>query len=95
MAIRVPLADMQDTRARLRAAYHLTAGLLALFGIDAPTLLKADGTLDPYGATVDRQQIVYQHARHLGLPVNEVSPSERRSRFEAAVQAAKAELRRR
>ncbi len=94
-AIRVPLADMQDARPRLRAAYHLAAELLALFGIDAPALLKADGTLDPYGAAVDRQQIVYQHVRHLGLPVDEVSPSERRSRYEAAVQAARAELRRR
>lgn len=94
MAIRVLLTDMQDARARVRAAYHLTAELLALFGIDAPTLLKADGTLDPYGAATDRQQIVYQHARHLGLPVDEISPGERRSRYEAAMQAAKAELRR-
>jgi hypothetical protein len=66
MTVRVPLADMQDARARVQAAYHLSAELLALLGIDAPTLLRADGTLDPCGAAVDRQQIVYQHARHLG-----------------------------
>jgi hypothetical protein len=95
MTVRVPLADMHDARSRLRATYHLAAELLALFGIDAPSLLKADGALDPYGAAVDRQQIVYQHARHLGLPVDEVSPSERRSQYEAELQAAKAKLRRR
>jgi hypothetical protein len=95
MTTSIPLADMQDVRARLQATYHLAAELLALFAIDEPILLKVDGTLDPYGATVGRQQIVYQHANHLGLPVDEVSPGERRSRYEAAMKAAKNELRRR
>jgi hypothetical protein len=90
---RVQLADMQDTAARLRAVYSLAADLLALFGIDQPTLLQSDGTLDPYGTSVDRQQIVYQHAQHLGLPVPEISPGERRRKFEATLQAAKDELR--
>lgn len=95
MTISVPLADMQNVRARLRAAYNLAAELLALFAIDAPTLLKADGALDPYGAAVDRQQMVYQHANHLGLPVTAVSPADRRQRYEAALKAAKEELRQR
>jgi hypothetical protein len=95
MTISVPLADMQNVRARLRAAYNLAAELLALFAIDAPTLLKADGALDPYGAAVDRQQMVYQHADHLGLPVTAVSPADRRQRYEAALKAAKEELRQR
>jgi len=94
MSASVPLADMHDVRARLRATYHLAAELLALFAVDEPVLLKADGTLDPYGATAGRQQIVYQHASHLGLPVDEVSPGERRSRYEAALKAAKDALRR-
>jgi hypothetical protein len=95
MTSRVPLASMQDVRARLRAAYDLASELLALFAIDEPTLLKADGTMDPYGATVQQQQIVYQHANHLGLPVDDVSPGERRSRYEATIKAARDELRKR
>jgi len=95
MTTSVSLADMRDVRARLRATYHLAAELLALFAIEAPTLLKADGILDPYGAAVERQQIVYQHADHLGLPVPAISPAERRSRYEAAVKAARDELRQR
>ena len=95
MTISVPLADMRDARARLRATYHLAGELLALFAIHEPTLLKSDGTLDPYGAAVERQQIVYQHARHLGLPTDEVSPGERRSQYEAEVRAAKDKLRQR
>ena len=95
MTASVPLADMQDVRPRLQVTYHLATELLALFAIDEPILLKVDGTLDPYGATVGRQQIVYQHANHLGLPVDEVRPGERRSRYETAMKAVKDELRRR
>lgn len=95
MTTSVPLAAMQDVRARLQATYHLAAELLALFAIDEPTLLKADGALEPYGAAVDRQQIVYQHTSHLGLPVPAVSPAERRQHYEAAMKAAKEELRKR
>jgi hypothetical protein len=89
----VPLADMRDARPRIAAAYHLAGELLALFAIDEPTLLKADGTLDPYGAAISHQQIVYQHAQNLGLPVPETSPGERRHEYEAAVRAAKNKLR--
>ena len=74
MTTRLQLADMPNLRTRLQAAHHLAAELLALFGIDEPTLLKPDGTLDPYGAGLDRQLIAYQHANHLGLPVDEISP---------------------
>jgi hypothetical protein len=51
MTTRVQFADMQDARARLRAACHLAAELLALSGIDEPTLLKPDGTPDPDDGT--------------------------------------------
>lgn len=95
MTTSVPLAGMRDARARLQATYHLAAELLALFAVDEPALLKADGTLDPYGAAVGRQQMVYQHARHLGLSVGEVSPAERRSQYEAEVRAARDRLRQR
>lgn len=84
---RVPLAEMGDPSARLRAAYHLAAELLAMFGIDRPGMLTTDGALDPDGATTMHSQIVYQHARHLGLPVDSVSPMERQNRLEAAIRA--------
>jgi hypothetical protein len=89
------LADMRDPTMRLRTAYSLAADLLAIFGIDRPTMLIAEAALNPYGAATDRQQIVYQHARHLGLPVDPISPMERRQRFEEAVRAAKEDLRQR
>jgi hypothetical protein len=95
MTTSVPLAGMQDARARLQTTYHLAGELLALFAIDEPALLKPDGTLDPYGAAAERQQIVYQHARHLGLPVDEISPADRRSQYEAEVRAARDRLRQR
>jgi len=86
---------MRDVRARLTATYHLAGELLALFAIDEPTLVKKDGALDAYAAAADRQQMVYQHARHLGLPVPEVSPAERRQEYEAAMRAAKDKRRQR
>ena len=95
MTIGVPLAGMRDVRARLAATYRLAGELLALFAIDEPTLLKEDGTLDPYAAAVERQQIVYQHAQHLGLPAPQVSPADRRQEYEATVRAAKDKLRQR
>jgi hypothetical protein len=91
----VALADMRDTVLRLRTAYELAADLLAIFGLDRPTMLMAEGSLDPYGAASDRQQIIYQHARHLGLPVDLISPMERRQRYEDAVRAAREQLRQR
>jgi hypothetical protein len=95
MTTSVPLTEMRDPQARLVASYHLAGDLLALFAIDEPTLLRADGTFDPYGAAVSHQQIVYQHAKHLGLPVPETSPGERRQEYEAAMRAAKDKLRQR
>jgi hypothetical protein len=91
----VGVADMRDASRRLRAAYGMAADLLAVFAIDQPSMLTADGSLDPYGAATDRQQTVYQHARHLGLPTDPESPIERRQKYEDAVRAAKEELRRR
>lgn len=94
MTTSVPLVDMRDIRARLHAPTTWQPNCW-LCSLDEPILLKVDGTPDRYGATVGRQQIVYQHANHLGLPVDEVSPCERRSQYEAAMKAAKNELRRR
>ena len=92
---RVQLADMRDARLRLQAASRLAADLLALFGVDRPAILRPDGTLDPYGAAVSRQQPMYEHARHLGLPVDDISPGERRRKFEEGIAAAKNSLRQR
>jgi hypothetical protein len=90
---RVRLADMREATIRLRAAHRLAADLLAIFGIDQPTMLGAEGTLDPHGVATDHDQMVYQHARHLGLPVDPMSPTERRQRYEDAVRAAKEQVR--
>jgi len=55
----------------------------------------ADGTVNPDGVAIDHDQLVYQYARHLGLPVDPVSPAERRQRYENKIRAAKEELRQR
>ena len=91
---RARLADMRNPTMRVRAAYRLAADLLAIFGIDQPAMLTAEGTLDPRGAVGDRSRRVDRHvARHIGLPVDPVSPVERRQRYEDAVRAAKEQLR--
>lgn len=92
---RVRLAEMRAPGARVRAAYLLAAELLAIFGIDRPGMLMADGTIDPDEAATNHAQIVYQHARHIGLPVDPVSPMERQQRLEAEIQAAQDKFRRR
>ena len=46
---RVRLADMRDPTMRMGAAHHLAADLLAIFGVDQPSMLTAEGALDPYG----------------------------------------------
>ena len=91
----VRLADMRNPVIRIQAAHRIAADLLSVFGVDQPAVLKGDGTLDAYGAATDYQQLVYQHARHLGLPVDELSPAERRQRYESAIRTARDELRRR
>jgi len=94
-ACRVRLSDMRNPSARLRAAYRLTAELLAIFGIDQPSMLTAEGAVNPDGVAIDHDQLVFQHARHLGLPIDPVSPAERRQRYENKIRAAKEELRQR
>jgi len=92
---RVPLAEIREPAARVRAAYRLAAELLAVFSVDRPSMLTAEGTLDPDGTGTDHAQIAYQHARHLGLPVSPVSPIERQQRLEEAIRAAQEDYRRR
>jgi hypothetical protein len=65
---------------RMRAAHHLAADLVAIFGIDQPALPTIEGALDPCGATINRKYVVYQHVDHLSLPVDTVSPIERLQR---------------
>lgn len=85
----VRLAEMRDIRSRLRVAHRLAAELLAIFSVDGPAIIREDGTIDPYGAPTGKQQLVYQHARYLGLPVDPVSPNERRQQLEQEIQTAK------
>ena len=56
------------------SAHHLASDLLAIFGIDQSSLLTSDGSLDSYGAATDHDQVVYQHARHLGLSFSPLGP---------------------
>jgi hypothetical protein len=91
----VQLAGMRDPQTRMRGAHHLATDLLAVLGIDQPSMLTAEGGLDPYGAASDRDQMAYQHARHLGLPVSPVGPMEQRQRFEEEMRLAREKLRRR
>ena len=92
---RVQLAEMRDPVARVRAAHRLAADLLGIFGINQPGVLIAEGILDPAGSGTDHDQMVYQHAQHLGLRLPGISPAERRQRLEAAIRAAQNEYRRR
>lgn len=89
------LAEMRDPRLRHRAAYRLTAELLAIFSVDSPSILRDDGTLDPYGGASSKQQLIYQHARHVGLPVDAISPIQRQQKLEEDIQAAKERFRQR
>lgn len=91
----VDLAVMRDPALRVRAAHHLAADLLSIFGVDQPSMLTADGSLDPDGAATDHDQMVYQHARHLGLPVSQLGPMERRQQFQDELRRAKENLRQR
>jgi hypothetical protein len=88
ISLTIRLSDMRNARRRVCSAYRLAAELLAIFGINQPAMLKHDGSTDPYGVATDQQQLVYQHARHIGLPVDETSPSERHQQYEEALRAA-------
>jgi hypothetical protein len=92
---RVRLVEMREPAARVRAAHRLAADLLGIFGIDQPGVLIGEGTLDPAGTGTDHEQMVYQHAQHLGLRLPKISPAERRQRLEAAIRSAQEEYRRR
>jgi hypothetical protein len=61
------LADTRSTRSRLCAAYRLTADLLANFGIDQSQGIISNGRLNPDGAGIEHDQMIYQHGRYRSL----------------------------
>ena len=44
--------------------YRLAADLLAIFGIDRPQGITSDGRLNPDGAGIDYDQMIYQQGRY-------------------------------
>ena len=88
---RVQLAHMRDATMRLRAAHRLARTCLTFSGSISPQCWDPKARSIPWLPT-DQQQIVYQHARHLGLAVDSISPMERRQQ---TVRAAKEQLRQR
>ncbi|WP_091935811.1 hypothetical protein [Blastococcus sp. DSM 46786] len=89
--VRLPAAD--SPRAVVQAARHLAGALLEFFGVEGTAVLRADNTLDPFAAAEGDQQVTYQHARALGLPVDPRGPAERRRRYDELVAEARAQLR--
>ena len=74
----------------MRDLAEITKDIGAMMITGGYVIVGADDQGRPSGEVA--RQIAYQHAHHLGLPVDEISPSERRQRYEAAVKAAQSEL---
>lgn len=89
----VGLSAAEDVGAVVQAARQLAGGLLEHFGVERTALLRADSTIDPFAAAEGDQQMTYQHARALGLPVDALGPADRRRRYDELVAAARAQLR--
>lgn len=89
----VRLSDLDDPRKVVLVAQRLAGTLLEHFGLEHTTLLRRDGTVDPFAATEIDQQLVYQHARHLGLSVDPQGPAARRQRYKELLSEARAQLR--
>jgi len=92
------LADLQDPVALVGLARRLSITLLEHFGIVTATVLRPPGDtdplIDPLRAPEGWQQLVYQHARALELPVDDLSPTGRRARYDELLAQARAALQR-
>jgi hypothetical protein len=89
----VDLSALADPREAVRVAHRLARSLLEHFGVEEAKLLRADGTVDPFAAAEGDQQLVYQHARAIGLEVDPQSPADRRRRYDELIAQARAQLR--
>jgi hypothetical protein len=89
----VGLPAAEDAGPVVQAARQLVGGLLEHFGVERTALLRADSTVDPFAAAEADQQLTYQHARALGLPVDPRGPADRRRRYDELVAEARAQLR--
>ncbi|SDQ37889.1 hypothetical protein [Quadrisphaera sp. DSM 44207] len=86
--------SLEKSAVQVRVARQLAVELLEHFGVEDTSVLTNGGVLDELGAAAADQQLVYWHARALGLPVDPVSPARRRRRYEELLAQARAALRR-
>lgn len=86
------LRQLTSAAGLVRVARQLAVGLLEQMGVEQTIVLRADGTLDAFAAAAADQQLVHQHAAKLGLPVDALSPMERRTRYQAMLDAARRQL---
>lgn len=84
-----PLATLTDPAGLVRTTRRLAVELLEHVAVEDTAVLRPDGTLDAFAAAGADQQAVHQHAERLGLPVDPLSPAERRRRYEELVAEAR------
>lgn len=87
------LATFDDPRGLVLTARRLAVELLEHFGVEDTSVLRPDGTLDPFTAAADDQQPVHQQARAAGLPVDTDGPADRRRRYDQLLTEARTQLR--
>ena len=73
-------AQLREPRERVRLLRDLALDLFERFGVESGTVIRPDGSLEARNAAVQLQQMVHQYARHCGLLVDRLSPSERLTR---------------
>jgi len=91
-ALAVVLEVLSEPQELVRTARRLATGLLEHFGVEQTAVLRPDGTLDAFAAAGAQQQLVHQHARRLGLPVDAHSPLDRRRQCDQLLAEARARL---
>jgi hypothetical protein len=74
--LRLQASYLNEAPGRVRAARDLAQQILDRFGVE-DTAVLLDGTVQPRAAAVHHQQLLYQHARLHGLPVDDLSPADR------------------
>lgn len=92
--VRIRVADLSHPQAMVRLAHTLAVELLEHFAVETTSVLRSDGTLDELAAAAADQQAVWVHAVAMGLARDEVSPVQRRQRYDELLAQARAALRR-
>jgi len=91
--VMVSLAELGEPARLVAIARQLAVDLLEHFGVERTTVLRPDGALDAFGAALQDQQFVHQHTGQLGLPVDSLSPLERRNKYNETLAEARRWLR--